>query len=94
MEAMVAMTIVTAIIGVSLQLLLAGNIHRVIAREKAEAITLIESDLESLKFRASQYADKSKCNATMIEMGYAQGFRDADPSVNGLGGDTQINFSD
>jgi prepilin-type N-terminal cleavage/methylation domain-containing protein len=87
-EAIVAMTIVTAIIGVSIQLLLAATIHRIIAREKAEATTWIEADLELVKFRASQYSDNTICNATAIDAGYAQGFRDADLSVNGLGGAT------
>ncbi len=87
-EVIFAMIVITAISAVSLQLLLAITVNRVIAKEKSEATRWIEVDLESVKFQASQYLDNSKCNASAIDVGYAQGFRDADPTINGLGGAT------
>ncbi|PSB43581.1 PulJ/GspJ family protein [Chamaesiphon polymorphus] len=92
-EAVVAMMLVTTFITISLQLLLAATAVRVIAREKAEATTWIEADLETVKFRASQYSDSSKCNAIDSSSGYAQGFRDAIPASNGLDAPTDMTLN-
>jgi prepilin-type N-terminal cleavage/methylation domain-containing protein len=83
-ELVVAMAMITAFIAIGLQLLLAATISRVVSREKAEVTTWIEADLESVKFRASQYLDVSKCNASTSSAGYALGFRDATLAANGL----------
>ena len=92
-EAVVAMMLVTIFINISLQLLLAATAVRVIAREKAEATTWIEADLETVKFRASQYSDSSKCNAINSNAGYAIGFRDAIPATNGLDAPTDLTLN-
>jgi prepilin-type N-terminal cleavage/methylation domain-containing protein len=86
-EVIVAVLILTGFIFVGMQLLVSSVAFKVSAREKAVATTWIEEDLESVKFRASQYTDSSRCNpGTVIAAGYAQGFRDATSSANGLGG--------
>jgi prepilin-type N-terminal cleavage/methylation domain-containing protein len=92
-EAIVSMTIVTIFITISVQLLLAATAFRVIATEKAEVTTWIEADLETVKFRASQYSDPSKCNATASNAGYAQGFRDANPTSYGLDAPTDLTLT-
>jgi prepilin-type N-terminal cleavage/methylation domain-containing protein len=85
-EVIVAVLILTGFITVGMQLLISSVAFKVSAREKAEATTWIEADLETVKFRASQYTDSSKCPGAAITAGYAQGFRDAAVAANGLGG--------
>ena len=92
-EAVAAMMIFTTFIAIGLQLLLAATVSRVVAREKAEVNTWIEADLESVKFRASQYLDAAKCNASTSANGYAQGFRDATLAANGLDAPTASTFT-
>jgi prepilin-type N-terminal cleavage/methylation domain-containing protein len=86
-EVIVAILILTAFITVGMQLLVSSVAFKVSAREKAVVTAWIEEDLESVKFRASQYIDSSRCSpGTIIAAGYAQGFRDAAVAANGLGG--------
>lgn len=85
-EVLVAVLIVSILITTSMQAMIYSTVFKIRARQYTEATTWIQENLEFVKYQASNYSDSSKCNAASSANGYAQGFRDASASSNGLGG--------
>lgn len=77
-EVLVAIFIAIAFTAVALQLMISAAVFKARARQYAEATTLIQENLESVRYRASEYEKSAspyslKCNATSAADGLAAG---------------------
>lgn len=75
-EVLVAILITTLFVAVSMQAMVLAAVFKTRAQQYAEATTWIQEDLENVKYQASRYKDETECAPTIINDGYADGFRD------------------
>lgn len=76
-EVLVAILVTTIFVAVSMQAIVLAAVFKTRAQEYAEATTWIQQDLENVKYQASRYKEETKCAATTVDDGYADGFRDS-----------------
>ncbi|WP_126147613.1 hypothetical protein [Synechococcus elongatus] len=83
-EVLVAGVVTLILVGAGMQTLITASLLRLQARQKAEAIAAIQSDLEEVKFIASQLSSSAiinsstvdLCKASSVNVGFSTALRD------------------